>query len=106
MTCNGFSKPAERKLVEWVEQDPPFAAAREILEGPVMEPLPLGDCIARRLRARVRDATGAEILLDVRAVSDDRTVFLFILRSRPADHSDALARFDRTVASFQRSVAR
>ena len=64
MKCDGFSKSDERKLVAWVEQDPLLAAAREILEGPVVEPLPLGDCIGRRLRARVRDTGGAEILLE------------------------------------------
>lgn len=106
MRCSGFSGSAERKLVARVEAEELLATAGEILEGPIVEPLPLGDCIGRRLRARVRDAGGAEILFDARAVSDDRTLFLLMLRTRPADRAEALARFDRIVASFQPAVAR
>lgn len=105
MRCSGFTKSADRALVTWFEEDPLLASARDVLEAPTGEPFPLGDCIARRLRARVHDADGSEMLLDARAVSDDRTLFLFILRSRPQARARALELFDRVVASFQPAVA-
>ena len=59
-----------------------------------------------RVLKRVREPDGTELVLDLRAASDDDTVFLFGLRSRAGRFESDLETFEAVMRSVRFSVAR
>jgi hypothetical protein len=106
MRCEGFSEKAMARLLEWAVQDPLFAGGRGSEESTRTEPAIIDDCNGLRIVRRSKQVDQEELILDLRAVSDDETVFVFGLRSRAGRYEEDLKRFDTAVGSVRFSVAR
>ena len=94
------------KLLDWTARDPLFAEGRGSEESTRTEPVIIHDCSGLRIVRRSRQSDEEQLILDLRAVSDDETVFLFGLRSRAGRYEEDLQRFDTAVRSVRFSVAR
>jgi hypothetical protein len=106
MRCEGFSEKARATLLRWAEEDPLFAAGRGSEESTRTETVVIDDCNGLRIVRRSRQPGQEERILDLRAVSDDETVYVFGLRSREGRYAEDLERFDTAVRSVRFSVAR
>jgi hypothetical protein len=108
MRCSGFSKEARQTLSRWVaDLDLVPGGPRWLLEGGLqVDPWPLTGCEGLRLVGRGKRSDGASVVVDARAVSDDETVFLFVLRSLEEDYASRLRALERLLATFRFSVAR
>jgi hypothetical protein len=106
MRCEGFSEKAAARLLEWAAEDPLFEAGRGSEESTRTEPLVIDDCSGLRIVRRSRRAGEEERVLDLRAVSDDETVYLFGLRSRAGRHEREVEMLDTAARSVRFSVAR
>lgn len=106
MSCIGFTEKARARLLERAERDPLFRGVRGEEESTRTEPWAVDGCHGLRIVRRSRPEEGAEVVLDVRAVCDGETLFLFGLRSR-ADRFDAdVEVFEQAVSHVRFSVAR
>jgi hypothetical protein len=106
MRCRGFSDKAVETIVAWAAQDRIFAGTSGVDESTRTESIDVDVCSGLRVLKRVRDSAGSELILDLRAASDDDTVFLFGLRSRAGRIEGDLETFETVMRSVRFSVAR
>jgi len=106
MRCKGFTDKAVEELLHWAGQDRVFAGSRGVEESTRTEEAMVDGCAGLRIVKRMRRQDGTELVLDLRAVSDDDTVFLLGLRSRADRYESDLATFDAVMGTVRFSVAR
>ena len=106
MRCKGFSDKAVEKLLGWAGQDRVFAGSRGVEESTRTEEVKVDGCTGLRIVKRMRRQDGTELVLDLRAASDDDTVFLFGLRSREERYEADQVTFDAVMGTVRFSVAR
>ncbi len=101
MSCSGFSERGVARLLKRVAEDPFLGTGVDLPSASAARPLAIDRCQGVAIGARASSS-----LLELRAVSDDRTVFVFALRGVATDAESDRARLDRGVASVKFSVAR
>jgi hypothetical protein len=95
MSCSGFSDKAEK----WVREMVYWGKGATILEAPHSEPSPVAGCKGVRVGGSGQPAGGnAPWVVDMYAVSDGKTLYLFTLRNH-ADH------FKKNAEVFQEAVS-
>jgi hypothetical protein len=80
MTCFGLSPQAARRLITKLKGDPIWEKGRRVVQNLAPAPLSLGGCEGLHIRGSTQKKDGTEWVMDVRAVSDGETLYLFSLR--------------------------
>ncbi len=91
MSCEGMSKKAEKKIVK---------------AGPALlqvhsETISIGDCQGLRIRGRTKKADGTEWVMDVHALSDGNTLYLFSLRNIAENYDKNLEVYEEAVSTVR-----
>jgi len=104
--CSGFTPPQRAELLEQVNSELRLDGGFEPTGQPELSPFSVNGCKGLKIVARSRDADGAERVLDLRAVSDGETVFVFGMRGSAAHVERNRDPFETSVASLKFAVAR
>jgi hypothetical protein len=102
MSCDNFSTTAAYRVGIGLIKDPMFSAARQLLFATPLEHkrIQLGGCQGFRYEGRGKNN---EWMLDVRAVSDGKVIYLFTLRNRAEYFSKNVATFDQALGTLRLS---
>ena len=108
MTCGEFSRMAGGRVAGMVRKDPAFSKGRPLPMQFFPERIELGGCqgFKVQLRASHSSPQNAEWIIDVRAVSDGKVLYLFSLRTRAEHYQEVLSTFERVLATLKLSSSR
>jgi len=97
MSCAGFSKGAAKDVDRRLRSGPMFGRDRKVIRDLTPEEVTIGDCRALRFRAETQAPDGQLSAMDVHALSDGKTLYLFALRN-PKQF------FDRNLPVYEASM--
>jgi hypothetical protein len=106
MKCEKLSRSAVYHIGTMVNQDPSVSTLGRKLFGATQEPahtnIEIGGCrgVRFRLEANKKDPAKHKVV-DVRAVSDGKTLYLFSLRNKGEHYATNLAAFETALASVR-----
>ncbi len=105
MACSEFSRMAGGRVAGMARNDPAFSKGRTLPTQFLPERIELGGCQAFKvyLRALHSNPVKAEWVIDVRAVSDGRVLYLFSLRARAEHYQMVLSTFESVLATLKLS---
>jgi hypothetical protein len=105
MACSEFSRMAGGRVAGMVRKDPAFSRGRALPMQFFPERIELGGCqgFKVQLRAMHSSPEQAEWIIDARAVSDGRVLYLFALRARAEHYQKALGTFEKVLATLKLS---
>jgi len=100
MSCTKFTKSAAYDLGVTLTKDPIFGAARSYFSAtPIKhDEIQVGGCQGIRYKG---EGKKGEWILDVRAVSDGKVLYLFSLRNRAGNYAKNIATFDNAMGTLQ-----
>ena len=99
MSCKGMSKKAEKAVIKMLGGDVMFSPDRQILEDLHSETISIGDCQGLRIRGRSKQVDGTEWAMDVHALSDGNTLYLFSLRNIKENYDKNLEVYEEAVST-------
>ena len=105
MTCSEFSRAAGGRVAGMVRNDPAISKGREIPTQFLPKRIELGGCQGFKVEVRAKHSKPekAEWIVDVRAVSDGRVLYLFSLRARAEHYQKVLSTFESVLATLKLS---
>ncbi|PYT33590.1 MAG: hypothetical protein DMF52_15320 [Acidobacteria bacterium] len=105
MTCNEFSRAAGGRVAGMVRNDSVISGGREVPTQFLPKRIELGGCQGFRVHMRAKHSKPekAEWVVDVRAVSDGKVLYLFSLRARAEHYQNVLGTFESVLATFKLS---
>jgi len=108
MACSEFSRMAGGRVAGMARNDPAFSKGRALPMQFFPERIELGGCqgFKVQLRASHSNPERAEWIIDARAVSDGRVLYLFSLRARAEHYQKVLDTFERVLATIKLSSPR
>ena len=99
MGCAKFNKAAAYNLGLVLSEDPIFGAARHMFANSIHhDPVVIGGCQGYRYKG---EGKKGEWILDVRAVSDGKTLYLFSLRSTAENYSKNIGIFEKAIETLR-----
>ncbi len=104
MSCEGFDKKAEKKLLKLVGTDPMFGKDRTTHEKPHADPASIGGCSGLRIKGKGETRDGDGKMLDIFAVSDGEVLYLFKLLNLEKNYSQNLETFEKIVSTLQLAI--
>ncbi len=107
MSCAGLSEKAEKYVFEMVTGDPMWGKGATILEAPRSEPNSVAGCKGIRVRATGQAASGnTPWTVEMYAVSDGKTLYLFTLRNYADNYKKNAEAFQKSVATARLTAAK
>ena len=105
MACRDFSRIAGGRVAAMVRNDPAFSKGRAMPMQFFPERIELGGCqgFKVQLRASHSNPENAEWIIDVRAVSDGKVLYLFSLRARAEHYQKMLGTFEKVLTTLKLS---
>lgn len=105
MGCSEFSRMAGGRVAGMVRRDPAFAKGRPLPMQFFPERIELGGCqgFKVQLRAAHSSPQDAEWIMDARAVSDGKVLYLFAVRARAEHYQKILGTFEKVLATLKLS---
>jgi hypothetical protein len=100
MSCAGIDEKAKQRLLKALT-GPALGKKAEILQAPEVEPAALGGCQGLQVMVKAKDATGKEVWMLVRTVSDGTTGYDFTLRNYKEYFEKNRPTFERVLASIK-----
>lgn len=103
MTCNEFTRAAAGHVAGMVRNDSAISSGREVPTQFLPKHIELGGCQGFRviMRAKHGQPDKAEWVVDVRAVSDGKVLYLFSLRAKAERYQNVLDTFERVLATIK-----
>ena len=100
MSCAGFSRSAAYDLGVKLTNDPIFGATRRLFSAtPIKhDPIQVGGCQGLRYKG---EGKKKEWILDVRAISDGKVLYLFSLRNQAGNYARNIATFDKAIGTLE-----
>ena len=100
MSCAKITKPGAYDLGVKLTKDPIFGAGRSYFSAtPIKhDGIQIGGCQGFRYKG---EGKGGEWILDVRAVSDGKVLYLFSLRNRAENYAKNIDTFEKAIGSLQ-----
>jgi len=102
MTCTSFSEKAQKQVVKLVQAS--FSPGSK-LEPPRVESSDVGGCRGVHIRVDVRSKVGTEWTSDIRAASDGKTLYLFVLRVHKVNFEKNLEFYDKAMSTLRLAAA-
>jgi len=81
MSCDGFSRNARERVLERAQSDIVFGAEYEVLEPLTLSERAVGGCAGVHVLGRTRRPDGVEVVLELYAVAQGETFYVFGLRA-------------------------
>ncbi|MCP4656280.1 MAG: hypothetical protein GY856_12780 [bacterium] len=107
MSCRDLTKKGAARAANFVEGSPGFSGEVHYPWRPKKKPiLQIGGCQGYNIHFKAwlgEPTSGTEWIVDVRAVSDGKTLYLISHRSTPAYYKRNLERFEEVLATFRLS---
>jgi len=103
MTCSEFSRVAGGRVAGMVRSDSAISEGREVPTQFLPKRIELGGCqgFMVKMRAKHSKPEKAEWVVDVRAVSDGKVLYLFSLRARAEHYQSILGTFESVLATVK-----
>lgn len=101
MSCHGFDATAQKMLLDLMGTEPMFGPGRITRGKPHAEPLVIGGCQGLRIKGKGTARTGDGRSLDVFAVSDGETLFLFKLENLDEHYPKNIDTFERIMSTLR-----
>ncbi len=100
MSCAKFTKPAAYDIGVMLTEDPIFGAVRRRFSSTPIhhDPIPIGGCQGYRYKG---EGKKGQWILDVRAVSDGKVLYLFSLRSTAENYDKNIDTFEKAIGALR-----
>ncbi len=100
MSCSGFTKEAQKDLLKLLGTDPMFGADRKTRKKPRAETVTIGGCEGLRIKGMGESRSGYGKTLDVFAVSDGKSLYLFKLLNLEEHYEKNVGVFEAVVSTL------
>jgi len=108
MACSEFSRLAAGRIAGMARNDPSIANGQELPSQFLPKRIELGGCQGFKVEVHAlqRKPEKAKWIVDVRAVSDGRVLYLFSVRARAEHYQQVLGTFESVLATLKLSSPR
>jgi hypothetical protein len=105
MTCSEFSRAAGGHVAGMVRSDPVISEGREVATQFLPKKIELGGCQGFKVEMRAKHSKPEKVewVVDVRAVSDGKVLYLFSLRTTAEHYKETLGTFESALATLKLS---
>jgi hypothetical protein len=105
MTCSEFSRAAGGHVAGIVRNDPVISEGREVPTQVLPKRIELGGCEGFKVEMRAKHSKPDKVewVVDVRAVSDGKVLYLFSLRTTAEHYQAVLPTFERALETLKLS---
>lgn len=107
MACADFSRMTGGRVAAMVRRDPAYAKGRTLPSQFLPERIDLGGCQGFKVYLRAAHSNpDVEWVIDARAISDGKVLYLFTLRARAEHYQKTLPTFEKALATLKLSPPR